>query len=143
MKIRRFSQFINEDQNLDRPKDLVIVSDNNENCMILQDPETKKRWVFAYEHIDEKKFKYYGDKEYEIIGRDEDGDLEYYYDYDSYETTSDDRLAYVKDHLKKMSIGKGTEGWGDGDDLVELDTMLAHDLLDLYGHFTPKQLGLT
>jgi len=144
MELKRFNQFVNENQNLDKPNQLFVVFDDpKRKAMVLGDHETKKRYFFSYEHIDEKDFKYYGDIDSEIVGRDEDGDLEYYYDYDSYETTSDDRLEYVKDHLKKMSIGKGISDWEDGYGLVEIDTMLGHEILSIYDDFTPKHLGLT
>jgi len=143
MEIKRFNHFINENENIQKPNDLKIVVDDNKDCLIVQDPSTQKRYVFVYSHIDDKDFKKYGDVESEIVGRDEDGDLEWYTDYESYETLSEDRLAYLKDHLNKMTIGKGISDFESGEDLVELDTLLAFEILSMFKKFTPKDLGLT
>lgn len=142
MEIRRFYQFIKESEDSLKPTDLKIVKDEGRECMILRDEKTDKLWFFYYDHIDKEDFSAFGDVEKTYIGKDEDGDPEYEYDYENYEPTPEDKLEYIKFNLGKFQMGKGIEGYERGDDLVEIDQMLAHTLLDTFPKFSPKELRL-
>jgi hypothetical protein len=145
MEIKRFINFIKESTEnklAPNPSNLSIIKDDGRECMLLQDTSTGKKWFFYYDHIDKQDFSEFGEVDKTYIGRDEDGDPEYEYDYENYEPTEDDKLEYVKAKIKDFSIGKGIEGHDNGDDLVEIDQMLAHVLLDTFPKFTPKDLDL-
>ena len=145
MEIKRFINFIKESTEnklAPNPSNLSIIKDDGRECMLLQDTSTGKKWFFYYDHIDKQDFSEFGEVDKTYIGRDEDGDPEYEYDYENYEPTEDDKLKYVKAKIKDFSIGKGIEGHDNGDDLVEIDQMLAHVLLDTFPKFTPKDLDL-
>ena len=144
MEIKRFYSFIKENlhSNKPDPNNLEVIKDECRECMLLKDISTGKKWFFYYNHIDREDFSEFGEVDKKYIGRDEDGDPEYEYDYENYEPTEDDKLEYVKSKIKYFSIGKGIEGHDNGDDLVEIDQMLAHTLLDTFPKFTPKDLDL-
>ena len=145
MEIKRFINFIKESTEnrlAPNPSNLSVIKDDGRECMVLKDTSTGKKWFFYYDHIDKQDFSEFGEVDKTYIGRDEDGDPEYEYDYENYEPTEDDKLEYVKAKIKDFSIGKGIEGHDNGDDLVEIDQMLAHTLLDTFPKFTPKDLDL-
>jgi hypothetical protein len=145
MEIKRFINFIKESTEnklAPNPSNLSVIKDDGRECMLLKDTSTGKKWFFYYDHIDKQDFSEFGEVDKTYIGRDEDGDPEYEYDYENYEPTEDDKLEYVKAKIKDFSIGKGIEGHDNGDDLVEIDQMLAHVLLDTFPKFTPKDLDL-
>jgi hypothetical protein len=145
MEIKRFINFIKESTEnrlAPNPSNLSVIKDDGRECMLLKDTSTGKKWFFYYDHIDKQDFSEFGEVDKTYIGRDEDGDPEYEYDYENYEPSEDDKLEYVKAKIKDFSIGKGIEGHDNGDDLVEIDQMLAHTLLDTFTKFTPKDLDL-
>lgn len=144
MEIKRFNQFLNEDLDSDKPnpQNFSIIKDDGREAMLLKDNTTNKIWFFYYDHIDKKDFSEFGEVEKTYIGKDEDGDPEYEYDYENYEPTEDDKLEYIKGNIKDFTIGKGVDSHENGDDLTEVDMMLAHVLLDMFPKFTYKDLGL-
>lgn len=138
MEIKRFNQFLKEstENNYPDPSKLSVIKDDGREAMLLRDSSTNKIWFFFYESIDKN--------DLAEFGRDYDDD------YEDYEPTESDKLKYVKANINNLAIGrgenftigKGVISYGNGDDLVEVDQMLAHSLLDTFRNFTPKDLDL-
>ena len=147
MEIKRFNQFLKEstENNPLAPdqSNLSVVKDDGKEAMLLKDSSTNKIWFFYYDHIDKKDFSEFGEVERTYLGKDEDGDPEYEYDYENYDPTESDKLEYVKANIKNFTIGKGVDSYESGDDLTEVDQMLSHVLLDTFRKFTYKDLGLS
>lgn len=146
MEIKRFTQFIKEstENSLSpNPSNLSVIKDDEREAMLLKDSSTNKIWFFYYDNIDKKDFSEFGEVERTYIGKDEDGDPEFEYDYENYEPTESDKLEYVKSNIKNFTIGKGVDSYESGDDLTEVDQMLSHILLDTFRKFTYKDLGLS
>jgi hypothetical protein len=145
MTIKRFTDFLieNEGDNRPDPQNLVVIKDEEGECMLLKDTKTGKNWFFYYDNIDKKDFSEFGEVEKTYMGKDEDGDPEFEYDYENYEPTESDKLEYVKYNIKNFTIGKGVDSYENGDDLTEVDQMLSHILLDTFRKFTYKDLGLS
>jgi|688.fasta_scaffold1039558_1 hypothetical protein len=133
MEIKRFTQFLKEstenNENAPDPSKLSVIKDDGKEAMLLRDSSTNKIWFFFYESIDKKDLAEFG------------GDPDY--DDADYEPTELDKLKYVKANIKNFTIGKGVNSHSNGDDLVEVDQMLAHVLLDIFRNFTYKDLGLS
>lgn len=144
MEIKRFQQFLNENTQDSKPNPLnfKVIKDDGKEAMLLRDTSTNKIWFFYYDNIDKKDFSEFGDVEKNYIGKDEDGNPEYEYDYENYEPTEEDKLEYIKSNIRNFTIGKGVDSHENGDDLSEVDIMLAHVLLDMFPKFTYKDLGL-
>jgi hypothetical protein len=146
MEIKRFSQFIKESEGnkslILNPYNLSVIKDDGKESMLLRDRDTNKIWFFYYNHIDKKDFSEFGDVEKTYIGKDEDGEPEFEYDYENYEPTESDKLEYIKANIKNLTIGKGVDSYERGDDLTEVDQILSHVLLDTFIKFTHKDLEL-
>jgi hypothetical protein len=146
MEIKRFTQFLKESTEnslAPNPSNLSVIKDDEREAMLLKDSSTNKIWFFYYDNIDKKDFSEFGEVERTYIGKDEDGDPEFEYDYENYEPTESDKLEYVKSNIKNFTIGKGVDSYESGDDLTEVDQMLSHILLDTFRKFTYKDLGLS
>ena len=138
MEIKRFNQFLKEstENSYPEPSKLSVIKDDGREAMLLRDSSTNKIWFFFYESIDKNDLSGYG------------GDPDY--DDEDYEPTELDKLEYVKANIENFAIGrgenftigKGVSSYGNGDDLIEVDQMLAHSLLDTFRNFTPKDLDL-
>jgi hypothetical protein len=110
MEIKRFNQFLKESTEnslAPNPSNLSVIKDDEREAMLLKDSSTNKIWFFYYDNIDKKDFSEFGEVERTYIGKDEDGDPEFEYDYENYEPTESDKLEYVKSNIKNFTIGKG------------------------------------
>lgn len=93
-------------------KYLDLIYDNGE-VMYLTDG--KGYYGLNYHNIDKSELREYADIEPVEVEKDEDGDLSYYYDDDSWEVDSEIIEEYIKDYLNK--------GYGICESGDEIDTL--------------------
>lgn len=104
---------------------------NNREITILKDPQGQMYAIY-HDSIDRKEFYPYASVERKYVGKDEEGNPEYDYDYDNVEIDGDVVANYVNDNLASLSKGEGVEDWESGVELVKIDDSLKQELLSLY-----------
>jgi hypothetical protein len=85
-------------------------------------------FVFYYSGIDPKDFMEFAEVPMDYIGNDEDGQPDFEYDYDSVEIDGNVINGYVNYHFNDLTKGQGLEGFGNGDDIIKIDSELAAEL---------------
>ena len=103
----------------------------NKEIILLKSPESDI-YVFYYDSVNKDDFMEYASVPRKYIGKDEDGDPQYSYDFEDVEIDSDVVSHYVNDNLDKLSKGDGIDAYEQGVDLVKLDEPLKQELLSLY-----------
>ena len=63
-------------------------------------------------------FRDFMEVEMEFVGRDEDGDPDYEYDWENAEVDTDAILAYATDKVNSEGTGKGMYDWGKRQDHI-------------------------
>lgn len=89
-------------------------------------------YVFYYDNIDKKEFMEYASVPRHYVGKDEDGQAEYDYDFDAAEIDGEVIGHYVNDRLDTLTKGEGLEAYEQGVDLVKIDEALKQELASLY-----------
>lgn len=116
----------------------VSISDE---VAILKDSESEDFYVLSVDNIDKNDLYEYGDLEYEIVGRDEDGDPEYEYDYDNFEVDNGVINGYVNNNIDKISRGEGLDDFESGKLFVKIDEELMNELMITF-KVDPKIFGI-
>lgn len=124
-----------QDQDTTKPSvakhpELEPVAFNREICLF-KGPDGSL-YVFYYENIDKKNFMEYASVPREYIGKDEEGQPEYDYDFDAAEIDANVISHYVNDKLAELTKGEGAEDYEQGVQLVKVDDSLKNELLSLY-----------
>lgn len=110
---------------------LVVVAINNE--IAIFKGSDGALYVFYYDNIDKKDFMEYASVPRTYVGKDEDGQPEYDYDFDNVEIDGDVIGHYVNDNLAQLSKAEGVEAYETGQyDLVKIDEPLKQELASLY-----------
>lgn len=116
----------------DKAKKIVFtpVAYNGE-IIIMKDPNGE---LYAFYHwaLDKEDWLPYASVERTYTGKDEDGQPDYDYDFDSAEKDAEVITHYVNDNLDSLSKGEGLEAWENGDSLVKIDEPLKKELLSLF-----------
>ena len=143
MSIKRFKNFILENENLERPESFDLVKDlYKETILILKDKKSQKLWAFYYDDIPVKDFAEFDELDTVFHGYDEDNDPDWEYDLENYEPSEEAKLEYVNYNIKGFQIGKGLHDWENGIELVEINQSLAHEFLSNYHELSPRILRL-
>ena len=103
----------------------------NKELIILKDHKGES-YAFYHWNLEKKDWVPYASVERTYVGRDEDGNPDYEYDYDSAEKDANVITNYVNDNLASLSKGEGMDAWESGVDLVKIDEPLKQDLLHTY-----------
>jgi hypothetical protein len=100
----------------------------NGELIIMKDPNGE---LYGFYHwaLDKKDWLPYASVERTYTGKDEDGQPDYDYDFDSAEKDAEVITHYVNDNLESISKGDGLDAWESGVDLVKIDEPLKQDLL--------------
>lgn len=103
----------------------------NGELIIMKD---SKGELYAFYHwaLDKKDWLPYASVERTYVGKDEDGQPDYDYDFDSAEKDAEVITHYVNDNLDSISKGEGLDAWEAGVDLVKIDEPLRQDLLGTF-----------
>jgi hypothetical protein len=112
----------------------LIGSDYAETAILKKKDDGKLYAVYFDPGTEE--FMEFMEVEREVVGRDEDGDPEYEYNWDNAEVDDDAILAYATDKSAE-GIGLGLTGWEEGK-VTTLDPQVAEELLSLYNFITSK-----
>ena len=75
-------------------------------------------------------FRDYMEVEMEFMGRDEDGDPDYEYNWENAEVDDNSILAYATDKLNSEGVGKGIYDW-ESDKITLLDPEIAAEILEI------------
>ena len=103
----------------------------NSEVVLLKGPDGSV-YVFYYDNIDKKDFMDYTTVPRDYVGKDEDGQPEYDYDFDAIEIDGEIVGHYVNDNLESLTKGEGLEAYENGVDLVKVDEPLKQELSNLY-----------
>jgi hypothetical protein len=112
----------------------LIGSDYAETAILKKKDDGKLYAVYFDPGTEE--FMEFMEVERELVGRDEDGDPEYEYNWENAEVDDNAILAYATDKATE-GIGLGMTGWEDGK-VTTLDAQVAEELLSLYTFITDK-----
>ncbi len=103
----------------------------NPEVIVLKDPEGGL-YVFYYDNVDKKDFMQYASVPRSYVGKDDEGQPDYEYDFDKAEINSEVVGHYVNDNLDKLTKGEGLDAYESGVDLVKIDEPLKKELATLY-----------
>lgn len=103
----------------------------NGELIIMKDPNGE---LYAFYHwvLDKEDWLPYASVERTYTGKDEDGEPDYDYDFDSAKKDAEVITHYVNDNLDTISKGEGLDAWENGVDLVKIDEPLKQDLLQTF-----------
>ena len=107
----------------------VVNSDYSE-IAVLKDKTEGKFYAMAFDSRDDD-FKDYLAVDREYIGRDEDGDPEYEYDWDNVEVDDEAIEAYATDKASSEGLGKSLSDFEDGK-ISLLTPEVAEEVIDFY-----------
>lgn len=115
-----------------KPKEakLTPVAYNSE-ITLLKDP-AGDLYVFYNDSVERKDYMEYASVPRHYVGKDEDGQPDYDYDFDAAEIDGDVVAHYVNDNLASIPKGEGLDSWESGTDLSKVDDALKQELLSLY-----------
>jgi len=116
--------------NVAKEPKLVPVVYNRE-ITILKDP-SGGLYVFYNDSVDKQEYMEYASVPRHYLGKDEDGEPEYDYDFDDVEIDGEVVGHYVNNNLANLSKGEGVDAYEQGTDLVKIDDGLKQELLSLY-----------
>lgn len=109
---------------------LEPVGFNNE-IIIFKDPKGIL-YVFFYDGIDKKEFMQYASVERHYVGKDDEGQPDYDYDFDNANVDANVVSNYVNDNLATLTKGEGLEAYENGAEIVKVDEPLKQELIGLY-----------
>lgn len=104
---------------------------HNREITILKGPD-ESLYVFYNESVDKKEYMDYASVPRTYVGKDEEGQPEYDYDFDAVEIDGDVVGHYINDNLANLTKGEGVEAYEQGINLVKIDEPLKQELLSLY-----------
>jgi hypothetical protein len=103
----------------------------NRELTIFKDPQGQL-YAFYQDSVSKEVLYPYANVERRYIGKDEDGNPDYDYDFDNVVIDGNVVANYVNDNLSSLSKGEGVEDWESGVELVKIDDALRQDLLSVY-----------
>lgn len=109
-----------------------VVNSDYSAVAVLKDKSTGEIYALPFDSSDDE-FKDYMAVDREYIGRDEDGDAEYEYDWDNAEVDDEAIEAFASDEAKYKGIGKGLEDFEDGK-IAPMDAEVAKEVISLYDY---------
>ena len=109
-----------------------VVNSDYSAVAVLKDKSTGDIYALPFDSSDDE-FKDYMAVDREYIGRDEDGDAEYEYDWDNAEVDDEAIEAFASDEAKYKGIGKGLEDFEDGK-IAPMDAEVAKEVISLYDY---------
>lgn len=107
----------------------------NSGLAILKDA-SGKLYVFSTDSVDDADYEPYADREEIYLGKDEDGMADT--ELSDWSLDSDIIQNYVNDNLNSLQVGKGASAYDDGVSLVEIDSYLKLELLNLATKYIKK-----
>jgi hypothetical protein len=107
----------------------VVNSDYSE-IAVIKDKAEGKLYAMTFDSTDDD-FKDYLAVDREYIGRDEDGDLEYEYDWDNVEVDDEAIESYATDKASTEGLGKSLSDFEDGK-ISLLTPEVAKEVIDFY-----------
>ena len=109
-----------------------VVNSDYSAVAVLKDKSTGEIYALPFDSSDDE-FKDYMAVDREYIGRDEDGDAEYEYDWDNAQVDDEAIEAFASDEVKYKGIGKGLEDFEDGK-IAPMDAEVAKEVISLYDY---------
>lgn len=109
--------------------------ESNSGLAILKDA-SGKLYVFSTDSVDDADYEPYADREEIYLGKDEDGMADT--ELSDWSLDSDIIQNYVNDNLNSLQVGKGASAYDDGVSLVEIDSYLKLELLNLATKYIKK-----
>lgn len=107
----------------------VVNSDYSE-IAVLKDKSTGDHYAIAFDSSDDD-FRDYMAVDREYIGRDEDGDAEYEYDWGNAEVDDEAIEAFASDEAKYKGLGKGLDDF-ESNKLSLMDSDVAKEVISFY-----------
>ena len=116
------------DISTDKQKFNLEASDYSEFAILKKKDDGNLYAIYFEPSSDE--FRDFMEVEMELVGRDEDGDPDYEYDWENAEVDTDAILAYATDKLNSEGTGKGMYDW-ESDKITLLDPEIAEQILGI------------
>ena len=118
-----------------KPKtDLFIVIYFGKEITILKNTKDGSKWFFFNDSVQKEDYFPYSGAEGKsvFIGKDEEGEPNFETEYDSWNLNGQIVQDYVNDNLEILSKGEGINDYESGVDLVKIDELVAHEIINTF-----------